>query len=531
MVWREDRRLLRVHGRAPARMLNGILTCRVPEPPVGVGGDAVCGTILTPKGRMVTDLVTLWLGAGGEEGLGLSVATCGVEAVLGHFNRFLPPRLARVEDLGDRTGLLTVLGPEAGDVVAAVFGAAPAEGFVLVDGGPRGEPDGGGARGALVARAVEQVPSWDVWLPAAGMETAWERLGRAGAMPVGQGVWDTLRVEAGYPAYGTDMDETTIPVEAGLLDRAFDHDKGCYTGQEVIGADSASRARQLASARAALRRGCGQARRPALRGRGGESARAGDFGGAVAAVRAGDRARVRAAPRWSRRVRCGWGAGRVRRLGWSWRSGSPWAAADDRDSLPAARPPLGWGDRRGFSRAGRGVPAVVGAAVEVPSPGVGQAACVDRVRGCGARSGGRAGFGRDRRVPGIEASAPRGADRCRRLPDAHPRGGGRPGRAFRGVDSGSAQPGAGDVPPAQCAARRGAFHPLRPCGQRLERPRAVSAPDGGRGGRTRQAAGAGRREGAVCGGGTLLRRIAGCELRAALPGANCGSGVAGCVTS
>ena len=58
--------------------------------------------------------------------------------------------------------------------------------------------------------------------------------GQAGAAPVGQGVWDTLRVEAGYPAYGTDMDETTIPVEAGLLDRAFDHDKGCYTGQEVI---------------------------------------------------------------------------------------------------------------------------------------------------------------------------------------------------------------------------------------------------------------------------------------------------------
>ena len=253
VVWREDRRLLRVHGRAPARMLNGILTCRVPEPPVGVGGvgegvddasarkprealagDAVYGAILTPKGRMVTDLVTLWLGAGGEEGLGLSVATCGVEAVLGHFNRFLPPRLARVEDLGDRTGLLTVLGPEAGDVVAAVFGAAPAEGFVLLGGGPRGEPEGSGADGALVARAVEQVPSWDVWLPAAGMEAAWERLGRAGAVPVGQGVWDTLRVEAGYPAYGTDMDETTIPVEAGLLDRAFDHDKGCYTGQEVI---------------------------------------------------------------------------------------------------------------------------------------------------------------------------------------------------------------------------------------------------------------------------------------------------------
>lgn len=278
MVWREDRRLLRVYGRAPAQMLNGILTCRVPEPPVGVGGepgevrgprprerpvgdapgsepreglagDAVYGTILTARGRMVTDLVTLWLGAGGEEGLGLNVATFGVEAVLGHFSHFLPPRLARVEDLGDRTSLLTVLGPEAGDTVAAVFGVAPAAGFVLLDGASAsgwlrtggGAPPVGGKEpgedrpaGALVARAVEQVPSWDVWLPATGLQTAWERLGAAGAVPVGQGVWDTLRVEAGYPAYGADMDETTIPVEAGLLDRAFDHGKGCYTGQEVI---------------------------------------------------------------------------------------------------------------------------------------------------------------------------------------------------------------------------------------------------------------------------------------------------------
>ena len=237
MVWREDRRLIRVHGRAPARMLDGILTCRVPAAPVdgraedapggAVGGEVAYGTILTPKGRMVTDVVTLWLGAGGEEGLGLSVATCAWEAVLGHFTRFLPPRLARVEGLAERAGLLTVTGPGAGDAVAALFGVAPADGFALPEGGPlRG--------GALVARAVEQVPSWDLWLPSDGMGAAWERLLRAGAAPVGTGVWHTLRVEAGYPAYGVDMDGTTIPVEAGLVDRAFDHDKGCYTGQEVI---------------------------------------------------------------------------------------------------------------------------------------------------------------------------------------------------------------------------------------------------------------------------------------------------------
>ena len=230
-------------------MLDGIVTSRIPDPPVmeaaaarggvagarpaGLRGDAVYGTILTPRGRMVTDVVTLWLGAGGEEGLGLSVATSGLGAVLGHFARYLPPRMARVEDLDERVRLLTVVGPGAEGAVRERFGVAPRHGFVLLGGGPGadgGEPGGG----AIVARAVGQVPSWDLWLPANGVEDTWRGLRGAGAVRVGPGVWHALRIEAGYPAYGADMDDTTIPVEAGLVDRAFDHGKGCYTGQEVI---------------------------------------------------------------------------------------------------------------------------------------------------------------------------------------------------------------------------------------------------------------------------------------------------------
>ena len=227
VVHRGDRRLLRVHGRAPRQMLHGVLTNRIPEPPVGGMGEAVYGAILTPKGRMVTDLTTLWLGAGEGEGLGLDVATSGHAAALGHFTRFLPPRFARVDDLSEEAGLLTLLGPGAEMAVGDAFGTAPAEGYALLDGGPA-------EGGLLVARGVEQVPSWDVWAPAARMTECWQRAEDAGAVPVGWAVWETLRIEAGLPAFGVDMDETTIPVEAGLLDRAFDHGKGCYTGQEVI---------------------------------------------------------------------------------------------------------------------------------------------------------------------------------------------------------------------------------------------------------------------------------------------------------
>jgi folate-binding protein YgfZ len=46
--------------------------------------------------------------------------------------------------------------------------------------------------------------------------------------------FEILRVEAGVPLWGVDMNETTIPDEAGLAGRATSYDKGCYVGQETI---------------------------------------------------------------------------------------------------------------------------------------------------------------------------------------------------------------------------------------------------------------------------------------------------------
>jgi folate-binding protein YgfZ len=43
-----------------------------------------------------------------------------------------------------------------------------------------------------------------------------------------------LRIEAGIPRFGVDMDENNLPPEAGLDSRAISYTKGCYIGQEVI---------------------------------------------------------------------------------------------------------------------------------------------------------------------------------------------------------------------------------------------------------------------------------------------------------
>jgi folate-binding protein YgfZ len=51
---------------------------------------------------------------------------------------------------------------------------------------------------------------------------------------VDEAAGEVLRVEAGRPRYGVDVDDTVIPQEAGLNERAVSFTKGCYVGQETV---------------------------------------------------------------------------------------------------------------------------------------------------------------------------------------------------------------------------------------------------------------------------------------------------------
>ncbi len=55
-----------------------------------------------------------------------------------------------------------------------------------------------------------------------------------GAEPVSEEAVECLRVEHGRPRYGIDLDESVIPQEAGLNQRAVSFTKGCYVGQETV---------------------------------------------------------------------------------------------------------------------------------------------------------------------------------------------------------------------------------------------------------------------------------------------------------
>ena len=244
---RSHRARLLVLGRGPISVFQGVLTGRMPGAPVVfreglLKAGLEYSAVLTPKGRMIADLRVMWGPDPEQEGLFLDVPAAAIEPLLAHLKRCVPPRLATIEDVTADSGLITVLGPEAADTIAEiVLGSASyaaeveglAEGEFLES--QNDEDDGFPSGGVRIARTCDvDVPAWDLFVSAGRFREVWDSLIKAGAAPIGAGVWDTLRVEAGRPAYGVDMDESTILSETGLVDRAVDHTKGCYTGQEII---------------------------------------------------------------------------------------------------------------------------------------------------------------------------------------------------------------------------------------------------------------------------------------------------------
>jgi folate-binding protein YgfZ len=85
----------------------------------------------------------------------------------------------------------------------------------------------------LVRASHTAEEGFDLIVDRANAAYLWSELIKAGAQPVGYDALEVLRIEAGVPRYGIDMDDTNVVSETNL-DDAVSFTKGCYIGQEII---------------------------------------------------------------------------------------------------------------------------------------------------------------------------------------------------------------------------------------------------------------------------------------------------------
>ena len=176
-------------------------------------GRAHYSLICAPDGGLIDDLIVYRLA---EERF-LVVPNAGNrEAVTEAVRERLAGFEARLDDASLRTALLAVQGPRAQGIVQPLVDADLAA--VRYYGITQARVAGGEA---LVARTgYTGEDGFELFVPWDTAPALWDALmeqGRgAGLVPVGLGARDTLRLEAGMPLYGNELDRTVNPFEAGL---------------------------------------------------------------------------------------------------------------------------------------------------------------------------------------------------------------------------------------------------------------------------------------------------------------------------
>jgi folate-binding protein YgfZ len=212
---RSERGKLALTGSEAKAFLAGQVTNDIEALSLGSGCYAA---FLTPKGKMLGDLRILDLG----DELLLDTERVSLQALFDRIRRF---KIGYEVELHKRTvecGLLSLIGPDAPRSVDAQ-GLAPEE----HSNAPVQIAD-------VAALAVRTDIGVDLICDAADIDELAETLRERSAVPVSEEAVEIIRVEHGRPRYGIDLDDTTIPQEAGLNERAVSFTKGCYVGQETV---------------------------------------------------------------------------------------------------------------------------------------------------------------------------------------------------------------------------------------------------------------------------------------------------------
>jgi folate-binding protein YgfZ len=210
LLEREDRGRIILRGEDRKTYLHGLLSNDILALEPGTGCYAA---LLTAQGRMISDMRVFELG--GSVLLDLERPVTGT--VVEHLEKFVITEDVEIEDVTAKYAQLGLYGPSTFEILAAATHADPAVApLYVLPGGDIG------------------VAGVDLIIPREAAGSLSAALVSAGAVAVSPETAEVTRIEAGVPKFLVDMDTSTIPLEAGIEDRAISMTKGCYVGQEVI---------------------------------------------------------------------------------------------------------------------------------------------------------------------------------------------------------------------------------------------------------------------------------------------------------
>jgi tRNA-modifying protein YgfZ len=211
---RSTRGKLTAAGAEAAEFLQGQLTNDVEGLAPGEGRYAA---LLDRKGHIQSDMRVL---RSSLEEIWLDTEPEALERTRRHLDTY---KIGRDVEIADRTAeraILSLIGPRSAELAGTAVLPEHASQEVRV---------------AIVeCLAVGTRAGLDLIAAAADAEPLREALAAAGAVEVGPEAAEILRIEAGTPRFGAEMNTETMPAEAGIVEEAVDFAKGCYIGQEPV---------------------------------------------------------------------------------------------------------------------------------------------------------------------------------------------------------------------------------------------------------------------------------------------------------
>ncbi len=188
-------------------------------------GHGMHAAVLNEAGKIVSDLRVY----ADADRLILDTPVWRADAVLAALHRFLVADEVELARMADEVPLVGLEGPFARAILTEVLGSTDVADTPLVH-----------QRAAFQGRplrvvAVSEIEGSGYLLcgDPADAPGLFDACCEAGAVPLGMEALNILRVEAGVPWSGVDMDERVLALEIGL-ERALSFSKGCYLGQEVV---------------------------------------------------------------------------------------------------------------------------------------------------------------------------------------------------------------------------------------------------------------------------------------------------------